>query len=453
MSDPRPRGPRDARDDSRHARAEQRRRHAARRENALRSLLELGRELTVALDLYETVDLLMFNLMGHLGTARSAVWLVPEEEGGRPVLVRAHGFHRSAVEAIGAAGAGWLRERFQRDPSPTPIRALRERVSAAEFELMRHAEIALFASLHTGSEQLGWVALGPRVDGSPYTPEDMQTLEAALGIAAVSLQSARLYNRAREANRRLRATNEHLSELDRLKTEFLSNVNHELRTPLAVVLASLDLAVSQGASDPHIQALLEASLSQSRKLHGLIENVLTFSDVQKARLKLEVFPDDTVAALETLVAERLPGVTEGLRELIFRPAPHLPRARFDRLRLLQIVNELIDNAVKFTPRGSHISVRVEACSLDGAEWVRIEVADDGPGVSPERMGSLFNSFEQGDGSSTRTAGGLGMGLAFARTLAERMGGRLTADSTLGHGCTVRLLLPAERAAGLERPAA
>lgn len=422
---------------------DERRQLAARRENALRSLLELGRELTVALDLYETVDLLMFNLMGQLGTARSAVWLVPEGNNSRPVLIRVHGFHRAAIEAIGAVGADWLRERFQKDPSPALAWALRERVGSAEFELMRHAEIALFASLHTRSEQLGWIALGPRVDGSPYSPEDLQALEAALGIVAVSLENSRLYNRAREANRQLRATNDHLSELDRLKTEFLSNVNHELRTPLSVVLASLDLAVSQGAGEPRMQSLLEASLNQSKKLNGLIENLLSFSDVQNARLKLEMVSDDPTAALEACINERLPGVTEGLRELRFRRAAQVPRARFDRQRLQVIVNELIDNAVKFTPRGAHIELRVDGHVAEGKQWARVELSDDGPGVPPERAGSMFNSFEQGDGSMTRVAGGLGMGLAFARTLAERMGGSLTVECQLGHGCTFKLLLAAE----------
>ncbi len=426
--------------------ADERHRLAARRENALRSLLELGRELTVALDLYETVDLLMFNLMGQLGTARSAVWLVPEENNTRPVLIRVHGFHRAAIEAIGAAGADWLRERFQNDRSPALAWALREPVGVAEFELMRHAEIALFAPLHTHGEPLGWIALGPRVDGSAYSPEDLQALEAALGIVSVSLENARLYNRAREANRQLRATNEHLSELDRLKTEFLSNVNHELRTPLAVVLASLDLAVSQGAGESRMQSLLEASLNQSRKLNGMIENLLTFSDVQNARLKFDMVTDDPAPVLEACVEERLPGVTEGLRELRFRRAPSAPRARFDRQQLQLIVNELIDNAVKFTPRGSHVELRIDGCAFEGAEWARIELSDDGPGVPPERAASMFNSFEQGDGSMTRVAGGLGMGLAFARTLAERMGGSLTVECQLGRGCTFRLMLPAERGA-------
>ena len=305
----------------------------------------------------------------------------------------------------------------------------------------------MFASLHTGSEQLGWLAIGPRVDGSPYTAEDLQALEAALGIVAVSLENARLYNRTREVNRQLRATNDNLSELDRLKNEFLRNVNHELRTPLAVVLASLDLAVAQGPREPRMQALLEASLNQSRKLHGLIENLLTFSDVKNARLNLDITQQDATALIGACVTERLPGVTEGLRELSFRRAEHVAPARFDTTRLLQIVNELIDNAVKFTPRGSHIEVLVDDCTIDGADWVRVEVHDDGPGVSAERASAMFNSFEQGDGSMTRAAGGLGMGLAFARTLAERMGGRLTLESEVGHGCTFRLLIPAVRAGG------
>jgi signal transduction histidine kinase len=426
---------------------EELRRLTARREHALQSLLELGHELTVALDIYETVDLLLFNLMGQLGAARSAVWLVPEGDAGPPVLLRAHGFHRPVVEAVGSASAAWLAQRFRRDTSPVLAWALRDRIAPVEFELVRHAEISLFALLHTQGEQLGWLALGPRVDGSAYTESDLQVLEAALGMVAVSLQNARLYNRAREANRRLRATNEHLSELDRLKTEFLSNVNHELRTPLSVVLATLDLVVAQGTSDPRVQSLLEASLEQTKKLNGLIENLLMFSDVKNARLAVRPVPGDVAAALEECVAERLPGVTAGLRELSYRRASGLPPARFDLHGLRRIVNELIDNAVKFTPRGSRIQLAADHWVGDEGDWVRIEVSDDGPGISPDRIGSLFHSFEQVDGSATRSVGGLGVGLAFAHGLAERMNAHLTAASTLGHGCTFRLLLPVETPAG------
>lgn len=421
---------------------EERLQAAARREHALQSLLELGHELTVALDVFETADLLLFNLMGQIGVSRAALWMLPEEgDDLRPVLVRTHGFQRSVVEAIGSACAPALRKRFTQSTEPALAWRLREEVGPLEFEIVRKSEIALFAPLHARGELLGWLALGPRVDGSAYVPANLQVLEAALGMVAASLQNARLYNRTREVNRQLRATNEHLNELDRLKTQFLSNVNHELRTPLSVVLATLECLASQGVADASMQDLLQASLAQSKKLGGLIENLLLFSDVRNARLAIQPIADNAVMALETCVADRTPGVSAGLRELSYRPADNLPSARFDRMRLLQIVNELIDNALKFTPRGSRIELRVDRFQALDGDWVRIEIQDDGPGIPPERMGSLFESFEQVDGSATRAVGGLGMGLALARELAERMGCQLTARSTIGQGCTFRLLLP------------
>jgi len=108
---------------------------------------------------------------------------------------------------------------------------------------------------------------------------------------------------------------------------------------------------------------------------------------------------------------------------------------------MQILDELLDNAVKFTPRGSRIELGAACMREDGKEWVEIEVRDDGPGIASERMDAVFRSFEQGDGSMTRQVGGLGMGLAFARELAERMGGRLVAESVIGKGSTFRLRLP------------
>ncbi|MGH7726372.1 MAG: sensor histidine kinase [Candidatus Eiseniibacteriota bacterium] len=416
---------------------------SGRREHALQSLLELARELTVAMDVYETSDLLLFNLMGQLGAARSALWLLPDDEAEtRPVLVRCHGFHRPVIEAIGSACAPALLARFRSKPAPILSWALRQDLGAIEFDLARQAELALFAPLHARGEFLGWLALGPRVDGSAYGQADLEVLEAALGIVGVSFENVRLYNRARETNRRLRATNEYLSELDRLKTEFLNNVNHELRTPLAVVIATLECALSQGVGDAKIQELLDGSLLQSKKLNGMIENLLRFSELRNARLNFHIVTEDAGSVLSACVQERLPGVTAGLRELSYRRGDDRLHARFDRARLLQIVNELIDNAIKFNPRGARIDLRTARIEVEGQTWVQIEIVDDGPGIPADRMDSLFRSFEQVDGSATRTVGGLGVGLAFAHELAERMGCRLSAQSAIGEGSTFRLLLPA-----------
>jgi signal transduction histidine kinase len=423
-------------------RAPERPEDAGRRERALESLLELGRELTVTVDLFETADLLLFNLMGQLGAGRSAIWLVPgDQKSALPALVRAHGFRRPVLDAIGSACAPALLERFREDRAPTLAWALREELGAAEFELVRHAEIALLAPLHAGGEILGWLALGPRVDGSAYGEADLRVLEAALGIVAVSLLNARLYNRVRETNRRLRASNEHLSELDRLKSQFLNNVNHELRTPLTLVLGSLELVAGAPDVDPQLLGLIESSLQQSKKLQGMIENLLTFSDASNARLDMHLVRDDVSSVLDECFEERLPGVSDGLRELVYRRASELPAARFDRQRLAQILDEILDNAVKFTPRGSRIEIRADHCGEEGQDWIAIEVSDDGPGIPPERIDDLFDSFRQLDGSMTRHVGGMGLGLAFAHKLAECMGARLTARSSPGEGCVFRLRLP------------
>jgi signal transduction histidine kinase len=144
--------------------------------------------------------------------------------------------------------------------------------------------------------------------------------------------------------------------------------------------------------------------------------------------------------LESVYRSRLPGITEDLRELQLEVADELGRAWFDRTRLEQILNELLDNAVKFTPRGTCLRIRgSEGPAADGMQ-VRIDVEDNGPGIPPDRLPSLFRSFEQVDGSMTRAVGGLGIGLSFAYHLAGRMGGELEASSRVGFGTTFTLRL-------------
>ena len=413
---------------------------SARREMALASLVELGRELNVALDAFEIADLLLFNLMGQLGTACTALWLQPDPGGdAEPVLVRSHGFRRPLIEVVGTSCAPALRASFAADPAPLLSWALSDRVGTHEFTLLQHAGIALFAPLHARGRTLGWLAIGARLDGSAYAGDEVEILRAMLGLAAVSLQNAQLYNRERETTRQLRSANEHLTELDRLKSEFLANVNHELRTPLAVVIATLD-AVRDGV-DPRVGKLLDAAHAQSLALKTLIENLLSYSEARADHLTLGIEPSDLGAIATRIHTERLPGVSAGFRELTASVRRGLPQVKLDPHRVAQIVHELIDNAVKFTPAGTRIAIACDRFVEEDGEWIGIEVADTGPGM-PADQATMLLPFRQGDGSSTRTAGGLGMGLAHCRVLAERMNGRLTVESRPGAGCRVRLLLRA-----------
>jgi signal transduction histidine kinase len=139
--------------------------------------------------------------------------------------------------------------------------------------------------------------------------------------------------------------------------------------------------------------------------------------------------------------ERQPGVTASLRELHLACDPDMPAARFDERRLREVVDALVDNAVKFTPEGSQILVRVGKTTYEGKTWASVTVEDNGPGITKDAVGALFEPFSQADGSTTRAAGGMGLGLAVARQLVQSMGGDLVVSTVLGQGTIFSVLLP------------
>lgn len=413
----------------------------ARREHELLALAELSQELAISLDLYAVADLVLFNLMGQLGTSRAALWLISDQGKATSVLLRSHGIDRRTAAALGTSCSGWLIERFRAEPRIVPITEMNEEAVRSASLLARRESIALFAPILSRGEILGFIAIGPRVGAGVYGPVELQVLQTSLGMVGVALQNTKLYSRIVENNRQLRLANENLLELDRLKSEFLNNVNHELRTPLTVVIASLQIVLEHESPDPESAEFLTAALTEAQNLKGHLENLLEFSDLRRNALQLKLESEDAVDRLRRYYEERLPGITQGLRELVFRPSPQVPPCRFDPHRLIQIVDALVDNAVKFTPEGTRIEIAVLPIEEEGRSWVRVDVADDGPGIAADHIEDLFDSFSQVDGSSTRKVGGMGLGLAVAKQLAERMEGRLTVISHPGAGCTFQLRLP------------
>ncbi len=413
---------------------------AAQREYSLLALLELSQGLTLSLDLYRVVDTLLFNLMGQLRTVRACLWLLPEDGEGGPVLVRSHGISQERARLVAAGCLPALLEHFRTSQEPVRIMELVE-ADAMVRDLAGQGELPLFAPVPFRSEVLGILGLGARAGSDPYSDLDLQILQASLAFAGVALQNERHYSRLVERHRELRIANERLREADRLKSEFMANVNHELRTPLTIIIASLDCFDGTKLEDKRENELLRHAKEQSRVLLRLIEGLLTFTAIAESSQPIDIVTADLSGSVEAQYLERLPGVAAGLRELTFTRDGEALEARFDGRYVRQILDALIDNAVKFTPPGSRIELRTHPWTLEGVEWARVDVADNGPGVPPERLPDLFEPFRQLDGSATRAVGGMGMGLALARRLAERLGGRLEAASQPGEGTTFSLLLP------------
>lgn len=412
-----------------------------RREHDLQSLFELSHEIHISGDVYRIAEMALLNLIGHFGTVRAALWLLPEERPSQAVLIRSFGLDHNVARAIGLGLAPQAQDRFGEYFGVVRLEAWARDLRAPGAGLAVEHQLELMAPVVSRGRLLGLMALGCRLDRQPYAPIELDHALAAGHMIGVAIENARLVQRALETNRGLQQANERLAELDRLKAEFIQTVNHELQTPLTILIgyhSTLEAFELPAA----VRRAHEAMMEQTLKLSGMVQDLLDYSSINEDTARLEIESGDIGPILRTYATARRPGVVARLRELDVAIADAPLNARADRKRLLRVLEILIDNAVKFTPHGTRIRLVAEPCLEAGEPWLRIEVQDDGPGIASEHMPTLFEPLRQVDGSMTRSVGGIGLGLALARELVSRMGGNLGVQSELGRGTRVRLLLPA-----------
>jgi len=273
-----------------------------------------------------------------------------------------------------------------------------------------------------------------------------------LVFMAVSLIIAKLAadHRQAEAARHLLLRREQLSRAEaeaaraeadaanRAKDEFLAVLSHELRTPLTAMLGwarMLRIGNLEPAQAHHAVAVIERNI---RLQAQLVNDLLDVSKITSGKLHLDAAPVDLVTIIDAVLESARPdaeakGIAVGRR---LDAAPALVWG--DRGRLHQVVSNVVSNAIKFTPPGGRVDVRLDR--EHGA--ARIVVRDTGPGIDPEFLPNVFDRFKQADSSTTRSHGGLGLGLAIARHLAELHGGTVQATSPgPGHGSTFTIVLP------------
>jgi len=249
----------------------------------------------------------------------------------------------------------------------------------------------------------------------------------------------RLRNRERVQSRRADA----LAEADRRKDEFLAMLAHELRNPLAAITTAHTILDRYAARDPGEARAREIAIRQTTQLGRLVDDLLEVSRVMHGTIVLHREPVDLaelVAQAAELAREvKLAGVE---RRLTVRSSGPM-RVDGDRTRLLQVISNLLDNAIKYTHRGGAIDVSLAA---EGDEVV-LRVRDDGVGIGPDVLGSVFDLFYQAPTAIDRSNGGLGIGLTLVRTLTQLHGGAVRVRSA-GEGCgtEVELRLPASTSA-------
>jgi two-component system CheB/CheR fusion protein len=249
--------------------------------------------------------------------------------------------------------------------------------------------------------------------------------------------------RALEAERALLLASEKQARLEaeranRAKDLFLATLSHELRTPLSTMLMSAQLLKRLSTEDRRIERA-SASIERATQAQSkLIDDLLDVSRIVSGKLMLDLGPVGFDAVVQSAMDIAQPAAQAKSLELKLEIAGPIGTVYGDEMRLQQVVNNLLTNAIKFTPHGGRVSVGLER---DG-DQARLTVTDTGMGIRPDVLPHLFSRFVQADSSVTRTHGGLGLGLSIVRHLVEAHGGRVQAESPgEGKGATFRVTLP------------
>ncbi|MEA2491066.1 MAG: hypothetical protein QOH21_2858 [Acidobacteriota bacterium] len=256
-----------------------------------------------------------------------------------------------------------------------------------------------------------------------FSQQDLAQAEELAHRASIAIENARLYSAAQAANR--------------AKDEFLATLSHELRTPLTAVLGwsrMLKLGLSQAEAQVAIDAIEQSASAQAQ----LIEDVLDVSRIMSGKLTFDPRPTDLRTVAQAAMTTVHPAAAAKGIEILTSIAPMLPPIVGDEGRLQQIIWNLLANAIKFTPRGGTVTLRVS----HRGSIVRLTVTDTGEGVDRAFLPYVFEPFRQADNSATRPHGGIGLGLAIVRSLVELHGGSIRVDSEgKGRGATFTLDLP------------
>jgi signal transduction histidine kinase len=303
-------------------------------------------------------------------------------------------------------------------------------------QLRRHfAELgirdAMVAPLRGTGGIVGIITVGNRLgDVSTFDTNDLQMFEALANHASVSLENARLVQRLEESLI-------HMTEMNRMKDDFVATVSHELRTPLTSIQGSVKTLLQPGLEfgSADRQTLLEVVDRQGERLRQLIEDLLVAARIEAQPIRPVIAPV-SLSGVAQQVVEGL-GSRAASHRIVFDLAGDPGKVVTDERRVYQILSNLVDNALKYSPADTTITLRVRGAS----GGVEVVVEDEGPGIPKEQQERIFDRFYQVDQTSTRAVGGTGLGLYICRRLTEVIGARIALERSGEHGSTFTLLIP------------
>lgn len=271
-----------------------------------------------------------------------------------------------------------------------------------------------------------------------------ENLDRAIAEQILQYQSAlqeanqKLEQRVKERTAELEKALEQLHSLNELKSNLVANISHELRTPLTHLTGYLDLLLSGdlGPLNPQQRAALEVIQRSSERLAQLIEDLILFSVSEKNQIYLNIRPVNAFELLSSVYQRNSTKAIERKINFHFEPPGSTVLVAADQEKVSWVLMQLVDNAIKFTPPTGEVHLFTER----DEGFLKIQVSDTGIGIPTDRIEQIFEPFVQLDGSSTRKAGGTGLGLALARRIIEAHGSVIHVHSEEGKGSTFSFAL-------------
>ncbi len=414
----------------------------------LRQLHEMSASLMNKLDIESVLEEVLRATLAIQSTDMGLLWLSDPAHGRLNLKVHS-GFDEQFLKTVASVpyGAGACGACFEQ----------RRRIIVEDVEIdpifsedREAARLAGFRAGHytplftRGGTIIGVLSVHFRQPRRP-SEREIRLMDLYARMAADIIENARLHYQVqqeliareqvleREQIARARA-----EEASRLKDEFLATVSHELRTPLNAIIGWSHMLRSGRLDDATATRALETIERNAKSQAQLVEDILDVSRVITGKLRLNIAQVDLVPVINAAVdCVQLAADSKGI-QLAVAIDPAARHISGDASRLQQVVWNLLANAIKFTPSGGTVEVRLEHTGSD----VKICVSDTGQGIHPDFLPFIFDRFRQGDGTTTRTHGGLGLGLAIVRHLVETHGGTVHAESAgLGQGATFIIRLP------------
>ena len=423
-------------------------------------LVKTSERLSRTIDDKQVNDILLDALTVVVRSSAVTIFLAEAKDGRFAPRISTKG----TPVGISVPGDHELIEYLQQTPEPLvadelpfrqeqATRSAEQETLAAVAKTLDWLDAAVVVPLFIDRGITGFISLGTKQTGVPYSQDDIEFLASVAPQAATALENARLYKESLEFGKRLeeevkRATqeleiaNEQLKDLDKAKSEFLSIASHQLYTPLTAIRGYLSMLQEGdfGQVTDQQAPIVEILDKSADRLITLIKNLLDISRIESGRLELNLESVDLATMAKELVQDLMPNAMKKNLDLVFQPpAEKLPHVVADQERLRQVMLNFIDNAIKYTEQGN-IAVSVE----QQGDELHFAVTDTGKGLSEEEINRLFTKFTRVGGASRFHTEGTGLGLYVARQIVKEHRGDVSVSSPgKGQGSSFGMRMPIE----------